>query len=121
MSARRLARPLTLVALIGATVVAPLSTYRASAQSSQAKLTNLVVGWDVSDAKTMDPDRAYEFSGEIVDHSVYESLVTYKGANYTPVPDLATSWKVTGGGSIFTLFNAAITSATSLAVSTVTW
>jgi peptide/nickel transport system substrate-binding protein len=102
MSVRRLARPLTVVALVGATVVAPLSTYRASAQSSQAKLTNLVVGWDVSDAKTMDPDRAYEFSGEIVDHSVYESLVTYKGANYTPVPDLATSWKVTGGGSIFT-------------------
>jgi peptide/nickel transport system substrate-binding protein len=99
---RRLARSAALAALAAATLVAPLSVHRASASTPRAKMTTLVVGWDVSDAKTMDPGRAYEFTDESINHSTYDTLVTYNGNNYTPIPDLATSWTITKGGSVFT-------------------
>jgi len=85
------------------TVFAPVSYQHASAHAPAAKVTTLVVGWDVSEAKTFDPGREYEFSGELVDHSMYDSLVTIHGTDVGKIaPDLATSWTVTGGGTIFT-------------------
>jgi peptide/nickel transport system substrate-binding protein len=66
-------------------------------------MTTLVVGWDVSDATSMDPNHQYEFSGELADHQIYDTLVTIHGGDVGHIqPDLATSWKITGGGSVFT-------------------
>ncbi len=103
MTRRRAARSLAVALLLGATVVAPVAGQRALAHSPQAKITTLVVGWDVSDAKTLDPGREYEFTGQTVDHALYDSLVTLKGGDVANAqPDLATSWKITGGGTVFT-------------------
>jgi peptide/nickel transport system substrate-binding protein len=102
MVRRKLVQTVALVGIAGATVITPFASHQVSAHSTHAKIATLVVGWDVSDAKSIDPGRVYEFSGVIAAHSIYESLITYKGTSYTPVPDLAKSWTVTGGGSVFT-------------------
>ena len=42
---------------------------------------------------TADPGRNFEPTGNIVARALYDSLVTYKGADLkTPVPDIASSW-----------------------------
>jgi peptide/nickel transport system substrate-binding protein len=89
--------------LLGATLVAPLSVPPAGAHRQAAKVSTLIVGWDVSDAKSLDPGHAYEFTGALVDHSVYDTLVTIRGGDVSRIlPDLATSWQVTGGSTVFT-------------------
>jgi peptide/nickel transport system substrate-binding protein len=43
--------------------------------------------------KTLDPARMFEPTGLMIDHVLYDTLLTYKGSNVsTPVPDLATSY-----------------------------
>ncbi len=62
----------------------------------------LVVARDLSDGKTMDPGRSYEFSASAVQQNVYDELVTYRGTNTsTPVPDLATGWKISKNARFF--------------------
>lgn len=97
-------RAVSLAALLGAGVVAPVSGYRALAHGrADAKVSKLIVGWDVSDAKSLDPGHMYEFTGFLVDHQTYDTLVTIKGGDVAHIqPDLATSWKISGGGSVFT-------------------
>lgn len=100
MTLGRKVRAVSLLALVGATVMAPLSMHRAA---QAAKVKTLVVGWDVSDATSMDPGYQYEFSGELVDHQIYDTLVTIHGGDVAHIqPDLATSWKVSNGGAVFT-------------------
>jgi len=51
----------------------------------------------------MDPDRFYEFTAEDMARNVYEALVTVRGTDVAhPKPELATSWKITNGGKVFT-------------------
>ncbi len=103
MTRRKVARSLAVAVLLGVTIVAPAAGRHALASAPQAKITTLVVGWDVSDGKTLDPNREYEFTGQTTDHQLYDSLVTLKGGDVANIqPDLATSWKVTGGGTVFT-------------------
>lgn len=62
----------------------------------------LYVARDISDGKTMDPGRFYEFTSNAVATNVYDTLVTFRGTDTAhPVPDLATSWTVSGG-KVFT-------------------
>ena len=43
--------------------------------------------------KTLDPARMFEPTGLMIDHALYDTLLTYKGSDVTtPVPDLATSF-----------------------------
>src|SRR5205085_9584269 len=63
----------------------------------------LLVARDIRDAKTMDPGRFYEFTGGAMAANCYDTLVTFKGKNTAqPMPDLATSWSIGGGGKVFT-------------------
>lgn len=76
----------------GNTVAAPLASSR----------NILVVARDLSDGKTMDPGRSYEFSASAVQQNVYDQLVTYRGGNTnTPVPDLATGWTISKNARFF--------------------
>jgi peptide/nickel transport system substrate-binding protein len=103
MTIGRTARTLALSALAGATILAPFSYHRASAASPRAKVSTVVVGWDISEAKTLDPGREYEFTGMLVDHALYDTLITIHGSDVAHIqPDLATSWKVSSGGTVFT-------------------
>lgn len=63
----------------------------------------LIVARDISDGKTMDPGRSYEFTAGAVEENVYDNLITYTGSNTnTPKPALASSWKVSKDARFFT-------------------
>jgi peptide/nickel transport system substrate-binding protein len=76
----------------GSTVAAPLASSR----------NILVVARDLSDGKTMDPGRSYEFSASAVQQNVYDQLITYRGNNTnTPAPNLATGWTISKNARFF--------------------
>src|SRR5579884_4013287 len=65
----------------------------------------LVVARDVSGAKTMDPGRMYEFAAEDMAANVYETLITFRGRNWShPSPMLATSWQVSSDAKTYKFF-----------------
>ncbi len=67
---------------------------RADADSTLVVDTSFVV-------KSVDPQREFEPTSSIVDHAVYDTLLTFKGAGTTPVPSLATSFSVTNSAKLF--------------------
>jgi peptide/nickel transport system substrate-binding protein len=86
---------LTLVlALVALAAGAPDPTPAAAAAK-----TTLVLGVDISDARTFDPARQFEYSSPITMKAVYETLVTVSPGDYGTVkPLLAESWKLVDGG-----------------------
>ncbi len=53
--------------------------------------------------KTLDPARMFEPTGLMIDHVLYDTLLTYKGSNVTaPVPDLATSYTASPDAKTYT-------------------
>lgn len=61
-----------------------------SSGSSTSSGKSLVVDQSF-DLKTSDPARAFELTGSIVDHALYDTLLTFDGSDVTkPVPSLAT-------------------------------
>jgi peptide/nickel transport system substrate-binding protein len=55
------------------------------------------------DGKSLDPGREFENMGNAADHAMYDTLVTFANGNLTKVvPDLATSWKSSSGGKVYT-------------------
>ena len=53
--------------------------------------------------KTSDPQRAFDPTASIVDHAIFDTLFTYKGADLAhPIPLLVSSWKATNGAKTFT-------------------
>jgi peptide/nickel transport system substrate-binding protein len=53
--------------------------------------------------KTLDPARMFEPTGLMIDHAIYDTLLTYKGSNVsTPVPDLATSFTASADAKTYT-------------------
>src|SRR5262245_19777773 len=53
--------------------------------------------------KTLDPGRMFEPTGLMIDHALYDTLLTYKGSNVsTPVPDLATSFSASSDAKTYT-------------------
>ncbi len=64
--------------------------------------TTLVVGSSFI-IKSLDPGRTIETTSNMINHSVYDSLVTFDGEDLTtPKPSLATDWKVSDGGRTYT-------------------
>src|SRR5258707_1893464 len=53
--------------------------------------------------KTLDPARMFEHTGLMIDHAIYDTLLTYKGSNVsTPVPDIATSFTASSDAKTYT-------------------
>lgn len=91
---------LLLASMAGAAGRAPGSTLAASLGAANAR--TLIVARDLSDGKTMDPGRSYEFTAAAMQQNVYDQLITYKGTNTSkPVPALATSWKISKNARFF--------------------
>jgi len=85
-----LALIVTLVAVAG-----PLGPARAVA----AGKTTLVLGVDISDTRTFDPARQFEYSPPTTVRAVYETLITLSPGDYVTLkPLLAESWKLVDGG-----------------------
>lgn len=54
--------------------------------------------------KTADPGRGYEITGNMIDHQIYEPLLTFDGSDLTkPVPLIATSYSLSEDGRTMTL------------------
>src|SRR5881296_3062795 len=68
-------------------------------QASGAAST-LVYYADVSDLISLDPAIAYEFSGVLLVHNAYETLVKFEGADLSNIkPGLAQSWDIKDAGA----------------------
>jgi peptide/nickel transport system substrate-binding protein len=82
-------------AVLVAAVAALVSVADANAQA-------LVVGANFI-VKSLDPGRTVETTSNMVNHSVYDSLVTFDGEDLTtPKPSLATDWTVSPDGKTYT-------------------
>jgi peptide/nickel transport system substrate-binding protein len=67
--------------------------------AAAAGKTTLVLGTDISDTRTFDPARQFEYSPPTTVRAAYETLVTMTPGDYVHVkPLLAKSWKLTDGG-----------------------
>ncbi len=90
---RRLAAMLIVaLAALGAGPAGPPS-------AAAAGKTTLVLGVDISDTRTFDPARQFEYSPPITVRAVYETLITLTPGDYVTLkPLLAESWKLADGG-----------------------
>jgi len=69
-------------------------------QASGGAASTLVYYADVSDLISLDPAVAYEFSGVLLVHNVYDTLVKFEGSDLSNLkPSLATSWDPKDAGS----------------------
>ena len=60
----------------------------------------LVIYKDVSDLISLDPAVVYEFSGTLIVHNAYETLVQFQGSDLSTLkPGLATKWETKDAGS----------------------
>jgi peptide/nickel transport system substrate-binding protein len=84
-------------------LLASIAGGTAHAQRQAAPVSTLIVDWNVSDALTMDPGHAFQITNVPVDRAAYDTLVTIRGGDVGHVlPDLATSWQITGDDTVFT-------------------
>jgi len=68
--------------------------------SAGGAASTLVWCADVSDLISLDPAVAYEFSGVLLAHNVYETLVKFEGADLSTIkPSLAQSWDIKDSGA----------------------
>lgn len=59
----------------------------------------LVIAKNINDVVTFDPAEAYEFSGILGVHNIYDTLVKFEGADLTTLkPALADSWDIKDAG-----------------------
>jgi peptide/nickel transport system substrate-binding protein len=64
-----------------------------------ADKTTLVLGVDISDTRTFDPARQFEYSPPTTIRAAYETLITLSPGEYVTLkPLLAESWKLVDGG-----------------------
>jgi len=91
-----------LVAAACAPATSPGGTAAAPSPSPSAGGAASTLVWyaDVSDLISLDPAVAYEFSGVLLAHNVYETLVKFEGADLSTIkPSLAQSWDIKDSGA----------------------
>jgi peptide/nickel transport system substrate-binding protein len=89
-------------ALVRFTVAALVVGLAALGLAADAGAQALVVGANFI-VKSLDPARTVETTSNMVNHSVYDSLVTFDGEDLTtPKPSLATDWTVSPDGRTYT-------------------
>jgi len=74
---------------------APTATEAPAATEAPISVENtLVIDSNISDLITLDPAVVYEYSGILITHNVYQTLVTFEGADLQTIkPSLADSWE----------------------------
>lgn len=79
---------------------APSGASNAPQSSSAGQAGTLVYDADVSDLISLDPAVAYEFSGILLVHNAYETLVKFEGSDLSNIkPSLATKWDTKDSGN----------------------
>lgn len=93
----RRARSVTI--LIGLLTLS-LSVMWGVGQAAAGAKTVLVLGTDISDTNSLDPQRQFVYSAPITEHAIYETLITMTPGNYKDVkPLLATAWETVENGA----------------------
>jgi len=70
---------------------------------AQSRQETLVIARNIDDNTTNDPGRQYEFTGQMLNQSTYDTLVTVDAPDFTRVqPKLATKWEVSKDGTVYT-------------------
>jgi len=88
------------VAGIGVTSVALLVAGLGAAPATAAK-SSLVVE-NVFQLTSTDPARSFEQTGNMINHALYETLITYKGGDASqPVPAIASKWRYNSNATSF--------------------
>jgi peptide/nickel transport system substrate-binding protein len=87
-----------------AAAAASTSASASTAATSNAPVSSTPLVVDTSFIlKTVDPGRMFEPTGEMIDHALYQTLLTFAGGDVTkPVPDLATSYTASSDNKTFT-------------------
>jgi peptide/nickel transport system substrate-binding protein len=86
----------------GVAGIATGATVRADARSSAATSGQLVID-TVFDQTTADPGHVFDSTGQIIDHAVYSTLLTYTNNNDVKLrPQLATHYTVSDHGARYT-------------------
>ena len=98
----------TFLAIFGvlSLLLASIAGITSTTRSTRAAEDALVLGVDISDTRTLDPHRQFDYSPPITEHAIYETLVTMDPGDYTTVkPLLATEWELAddGGAWVFHL------------------
>src|SRR3989442_14811881 len=89
-----------LVAAACAPATSPGGTGATASASAGGAASTLVWYADVSDLISLDPAVAYEFSGVLLAHNAYETLVKFEGADLSTIkPALAQSWDIKDSGA----------------------
>ena len=70
---------------------------------AQSRQETLIIARNIDDYTTNDPGRQYEFTGQMTNQSVYDTLVTVDAPDFTRIqPKLATKWDVSKDGTVYT-------------------
>jgi peptide/nickel transport system substrate-binding protein len=93
---RRVVLAAAAAAVVAAAGLAASATGSAAAAGGTLVIDNSFV------IHTADPQRGFDPTSSIVDHAVYDTLLTFNGSGTTPVPSLATSFTGSHSAKLFT-------------------
>jgi peptide/nickel transport system substrate-binding protein len=78
---------------------APATEAPAATEAPISVENTLVIDSNISDLITLDPAMVYEYSGILITHNVYQTLVTFEGSDLQTIqPGLADSWETNDAG-----------------------
>jgi peptide/nickel transport system substrate-binding protein len=82
-----------------ATAAATEAPTEAATEAPISVENTLTIDSNISDLITLDPAVVYEYSGILVAHNVYQTLVTFEGSDLQTIkPSLADSWETNDAG-----------------------
>src|SRR5690349_20598649 len=78
---------------------APATEAPAATEAPISVENTLVIDSNIDDLITLDPAVVYEYSGILITHNVYQTLVTFEGSDLQTIkPSLADSWETNDAG-----------------------
>ncbi|MGN6242453.1 MAG: ABC transporter substrate-binding protein [Motilibacteraceae bacterium] len=104
MKIRHVGVAVTSLALAFSTAACSSSSSASGQSGAGAAASNKTLVLDTAfQLKTVDPGRMFEPTGLMIDHAMYDTLLTFKGGDVTkPVPDLAESYTASSDGTTYT-------------------
>ena len=92
-----------LVAVVLLAIALLLPTWAGGAPAASRVPPNvLVIAEIISDANSLDPAQAFEFSSVWADYHIYDTLVDFNNNFTRAIPRLAESWTVSADGKTYT-------------------
>src|SRR3984893_4036556 len=100
---RSLASGCVIAVTVGLAACGSSGSSSGTASSSSPSASSSLVVETSFGLKTLDPARRFDPTGLMIDHVLYDTLLTYKGSDVTtPVPDLATSYTASPDAKTYT-------------------